>query len=76
MELVRVPIDPYWINAVFWYVDNCIDVTLNRTQHEELIEYEKWFERQGAEIIRNGDYYPWLHFNDPILATAFMLKWA
>jgi hypothetical protein len=41
-----------------------------------LERYDAWLELQGATVVRNGGYYPWLHFTDPSAATMFMLRWA
>lgn len=53
-----------------------MEICTEENQKQELAKYDAWMSEQGAHIIRIGDYYPWLHFTDPVLATAFMLRWA
>jgi hypothetical protein len=76
MALIKVPVEPYWVNAVQWYVENCMGICTEENQKKELAKYDAWMSEQGAHIIRIGDYYPWLHFTDPVAATMFMLRWA
>ena len=78
MAIIKVPVDPYWINAVHWYSKNIMyDNIYNSLERQaELERYDAWMESQGATVVRNGDYYPWLHFTDPSAATMFILRWA
>lgn len=75
MGIIKVPVEPYWVNAVSWYTEHCLDSCVEANRDQELAKYDAWMLEQGAHIVRIGDYYPWLHFTDPLAATLFMLRW-
>jgi len=76
MALIKVPVEPYWVNAIGWWAEHCLDPCSELNRDQELERCDNWMSEQGVHIIRIGDYYPWLHFTDPVAATVFMLRWA
>ena len=44
-------------------------------QGPSIIEYHKWLGEQGVVGLPRSTYTPYLEFEDPHLATIFMLKW-
>jgi hypothetical protein len=82
MEMTPVAVDPYWYNATHWYMEhNPLPSDYQTTYDQYVQEYESWLTEQGAELERhrpNGNlgYHPWIYFADPVLATAFILRWS
>jgi len=62
----RIPIEPYWENAALWFLNN---------RGDSITEYHKWLGEQGIIGLPRPTYTPYLEFEDPCLATIFMLKW-
>lgn len=76
MGVILVPVEPYWVNATNWWAEQNLVSEIRKATKEEIAEYDSWMQQQGARVIRNGEYYPWLEFDDELLAIKFMLKWA
>jgi hypothetical protein len=83
MEMTPVPVSPYWDNATIWYM------TINPppwhqavVYDEYVLEFEQWLTDQGVTLGRQltipgpTAYHPWLYFADPVMATAFVLRWS
>lgn len=82
MEMTPVPVSPYWDNATTWYM------TINPPPWHQavvydqyVLDFESWLAQQGVTLARHlpnssKEYHPWLYFQDPVMAMAFVLRWS
>lgn len=80
--MIPVPVSPYWDNATIWYM------TINPPPWHQavvydqyVLDFESWLAQQGVTLERqlsgsSKDYHPWLYFQDPVMAMAFVLRWS
>jgi hypothetical protein len=64
--MYRLPVDPYYINAATWWLENC---NSNNDQ------FKVWLKSQGTIIKEHDSYYPWLDFESGLLMVLFRMKW-
>lgn len=64
--MTRLPIEPYWVNAATWWLDNC---------NSDNTEFNRWLFAQGVFPINRQSFYPWIEFENPEDAIMFQLRW-
>jgi hypothetical protein len=64
--MIKVPIEPYWFNAVEWWMT---------TNNDNIIEFNNWLTSQGAIVIERTQFYPWVDFDTEENAVLFILMW-
>ena len=80
--MTPVAVDPYWYNAAHWYMTTNPPVKWQDDGYEQYtLDFESWLVEQGATLERqlsgsSKDYHPWLYFEDPVMAMAFVLRWS
>jgi hypothetical protein len=67
MVMTRLPIEPYWVNAAEWWLEN------HNNNNEE---FRFWLYTQGVFPAVRKTFYPWIEFEDPEQALMFQLRWA
>jgi hypothetical protein len=65
--MIQLPVEPYYINAANWWLNN---------RNNNNLQFQSWLESQGIIVKERKEYYPWLDFENPLLATLFRIKWA
>lgn len=73
--MIRIPIDPYWENAIRYWVFSRNNIPITSRQ-EEIDLWWQWLEEQGVVVHKDKTFNPYLEFTCDKMATAFMLKWA
>jgi hypothetical protein len=64
--MTRLPIEPYWVNAATWWLENC------NTNNDEFCY---WLFTQGVFPVKRKSFYPWIEFGCAEDATMFQLRW-
>lgn len=67
MGITRLPIEPYWANAAFWWLEN---------RNCNNAEFNQWLYKQGVIPMQHEQFHPWIYFEKPEDALIFQLRWA
>lgn len=73
--MIKIPIDPYWENAIRHWIFSRSNIPINSRQ-EEIDLWWQWLEEQGVVVHKDKTFNPYLEFTCDKMATAFMLRWA
>jgi hypothetical protein len=65
--MIKLPVDPYYINAATWWLNN---------RECDNNQFQEWLQYQGVITADRETYYPWLDFDNTLLATLFKIKWS
>jgi hypothetical protein len=64
--MIKTPVDPYFVNAAMWWLDN---------KNSDLKQFRAWLEEQGTIIEDRSEFCPWLYFDSEVKAEIFKAKW-
>lgn len=67
MVMTRLPIEPYWVNAAEWWIEN---------HNSNTEEFGYWLYTQGVSPVMRKSFFPWIEFEHANQALIFQLKWA
>ena len=73
--MIRIPIDPYWSNAIQNWIASRSDIAMT-DRSEEIRLWHSWLQEQGVLVYHGSGFQPYLEFTCDSQATAFMLRWA
>lgn len=66
--MIKVPIEPYWFNAVEWWMTN---------HNSNTEDFHAWLRLQGATVVADrAVFYPWVDFEQEEYAVLFILRWS
>jgi hypothetical protein len=64
--MIKLPIDPYWENAITWFSEH---------KHGGIRDFHRWMAEQGVVGLPRNDFTPYLEFINPYQALIFRMKW-
>jgi hypothetical protein len=68
MSVNKLPLEPYWVNAAMWFVDN--------RPSDSILQFHSWLRNQGVINLPREQFTPYIEFDSALAATLFAVKWA